>query len=388
MKILFTTFAYYPETSGVPVVVQYLAEGLMRCGHDVTVITSCYKKNLLSNEIINGVKVVRFAFGQSIYKTYVGEYKEYVEFVLKYPKDVLILECIQCYTTDILLPFLKDFKCKILLHSHGGPGINMHPFSWENDIVHTIGHTHNWLRWKKYYRQTLPKAAKYIDAAICLSVCASDLGYMNNIMRKVFVLENAANEIFFDEKYYKIDTSDILRIQSDEYILCIANYIPNKRQLDIVKAFVELKNPNCALVMIGSKKNNYYHKVCSFANYLSNINKKEIKLLTGIDRKYFPSIISKAKFFVMASKHEEYPVSLIEAMACGTPFLSTNVGCSRILPGGITVNNKTDLGVFMDFLDKSPDVLLKLGFFGKEYAARYNTLNSVVNHLESIILSL
>ena len=39
MKILFTTFSYYPETSGVPVVVQYLAEGLAKRGHNVSVVT-------------------------------------------------------------------------------------------------------------------------------------------------------------------------------------------------------------------------------------------------------------------------------------------------------------------------------------------------------------
>ena len=257
MKILFTTFSYYPETSGVPVVVQYLAEGLQQRGHEVTVITSRYGKNLSPNETINGVKIYRFNFIQNLYKVFVGEYKEYIDFVIKYPKDVLIMECIQCYTTDILLPYLKKLNCKVLLHSHGGPGISMSLFGMEDNILHTIGHTHNWMRWKKYYKSILPMAAKYIDAVICLSVCASDFEFMNKYMKKVFILENAANEMFFDEKNYMLDISDILQLRSKEYILCIANYIPNKNQLDIVKAFSKLKNNNCALVLINTSVNFY-----------------------------------------------------------------------------------------------------------------------------------
>ena len=121
---------------------------------------------------------------------------------------------------------------------------------------------------------------------------------------------------------------------------------------------------------------------------LSNKTDKEIKVLTGVDRKYFPSLISHAKLFVMASKHEEYPVSLVETMACGTPFLSTDAGCSRILPGGITTIDKKELSMFMNFLEQHPEILLQRGSIGKDYANNNNKISVAINRLEKIILSL
>ena len=49
MRILFSTFSYYPNKDGVQTVTQYQAEGLAKLGHNVTVITSnnenCKKNN-------------------------------------------------------------------------------------------------------------------------------------------------------------------------------------------------------------------------------------------------------------------------------------------------------------------------------------------------------
>lgn len=388
MKILFTSFAYAPETSGVPIVVQYLAEGLVKSGHCVSIATRKNGHNYCDKESINGVNVFRFEIGQDLFKRNIGDIITYINFVITYPKDVLIMECVQCHTTDILLPHLNEMNCKVVLHSHGGPGIRQKMFHWDTNIVHSIGNTHNWMRWKKYYGQTLPVASKYIDVAICLSLCASDLEYMNAHMKKVCILENAANDIFFDKVNYSTGTSPVFQLKSSEYILCIANYVPNKCQLDIVKAFGRMKNQDCALVLIGSSTNEYFKRVKKEVDRVVESTGKEIKMLCGVDRRYFPAIISQAKIFVMASEHEEYPVSLIEAMACGTPFVSTNAGCSRILPGGVTVVDRRDLPVFLNVVESDPFMLNQLGTQGQVYANSNNTIPQIISHLEEIIRSL
>ena len=388
MKILFTTFSFYPETSGVPVVVQYLAEGLAKKGHNVSVVTCMNGHDYNVQETLNGVTIYRFNWGVDLFKNKYGEYQEYIKFVTEFPKDILILECLQCHTTDILLPYLKYMNCKVVLHSHGGPGIHQKMFRWDTNITHSIGNTHNWFRWKRYYKSTLPAFSKYIDAILCLSLCASDLHYMKKHMKRVEILENAANDIFFDEYKQSQDFSSVLNIKAKKYILCIANYIPNKGQLDIVKAFANIKDKNYALVCIGSSKNEYYERVLNEANLISHKYGKEIHLLTGINREYFPSIISHASLFVMGSEHEEYPVSLIEAMACGTPFVSTDAGNARILPGGITVTNRSELSDFMDAVVSNGELWQRLGSQGKDYALRHNKIEIIISQLESILNSL
>lgn len=388
MKILFTTFSYYPETSGVPVVVQYLAEGLAKRGHNVSVVTCMNGHDNKAQETLNGVTVYRFNWGLNLFKKKYGEYQRYIKFVTEYPKDILFLECLQCHTTDILLPYLKYMNCKVVLHSHGGPGIHQKMFRWDANIIHSIGNTHNWFRWKRYYNSTLPSFSKDIDAVLCLSLCASDLHYMKKHMKRVEILENAANDIFFDEYKQSQDFSSVLNIKAKKYILCIANYIPNKGQLDIVNAFANIKDKNYALVCIGSSKNEYYERVLKVANLISHKYGKEIHLLTGIDREYFPSIISHASLFVMGSEHEEYPVSLIEAMACGTPFVSTDAGNARILPGGITVTKRSELPDFMNAVVSIGELGQRLGSQGKDYALRHNKIEAILSQLESILYSL
>ena len=95
MNILFTTFTYYPETSGVSVAVQTLTEGMAAKGHNVTVVSSNYGKKLPSESICNNVKIIRKNFSVNLFKKYVGDVNGYIDFVVNYPKDVLVLECIQ-----------------------------------------------------------------------------------------------------------------------------------------------------------------------------------------------------------------------------------------------------------------------------------------------------
>ena len=172
MKILFTTFAYYPQTSGVPIVVQYITEGLAAKGHSVCVATRKNGHDFPNEEMVNGVEVHRFDIGQTLTKRDTGNIEEYIDFIKNRDKDILVMECIQCHTTDILLKHLPKMNCKVVIHSHGGPGIHQKFLKWDTNIKHSIGNTHNWFRWKRYYGKELPNSAQYIDAVVCLSLCA------------------------------------------------------------------------------------------------------------------------------------------------------------------------------------------------------------------------
>ena len=59
MKILFILTYYRPHVSGLTIYVERLARALAARGHEVTVLTSHYAKNLPREETIEGVRVVR-----------------------------------------------------------------------------------------------------------------------------------------------------------------------------------------------------------------------------------------------------------------------------------------------------------------------------------------
>ncbi len=62
MKILFITRRYNPSIGGVEKHVEKIAGELLLQGHEITVITHKYNKNLKATETLNGIKIIRFEF--------------------------------------------------------------------------------------------------------------------------------------------------------------------------------------------------------------------------------------------------------------------------------------------------------------------------------------
>lgn len=59
MRILTVLTYYRPHTSGLTIYVERLARTLVKRGHDVTVLTSQFEKDLPREEIVDGVRIVR-----------------------------------------------------------------------------------------------------------------------------------------------------------------------------------------------------------------------------------------------------------------------------------------------------------------------------------------
>lgn len=60
MKILFILDRYYPYLGGLNEYVKRISEELVKNGHQVSVLTQQYEKNLINREYINGVNVIRY----------------------------------------------------------------------------------------------------------------------------------------------------------------------------------------------------------------------------------------------------------------------------------------------------------------------------------------
>lgn len=88
----------------------------------------------------------------------------------------------------------------------------------------------------------------------------------------------------------------------------------------------------------------------------------------------------------MTSKWEAYPISLIEAMAAGVPWISTNVGIVKYLPGGFVADEISDISYWIEFIAKNEKVSQSLGNVGKVYASTQFKINKKVDQLENVIL--
>ena len=197
MKILFTVESYYPKTSGVPVVVQYLAEGLVKRGNDVVVVTTSVKDRD-SEEVYNGVHIHRFNLRKTLLKRYKGEIDRYRNFVISQHADTNIFECSECVTTDVLLPVLSKLDGKKIFHSHGFAGKLLPLFKWNVNIKYSLGNTYNWFRFKWYYGYYFKKYITMFDATICLSEIDSSREWLEKNAKKLYILQNAVDGMFLE----------------------------------------------------------------------------------------------------------------------------------------------------------------------------------------------
>lgn len=379
MNVTFIVESYYPSTGGVQGVTKYLAEGLAKKGYDVTVITT--KKEYKNREVINGVNIVRFDLKKTKSKKYYGEVEKYVNYVLNRNDDYTIFECTENITTDLMLPYLKQINGKKILHIHGCYGLTIKPFVIKGRIFKTLGNTYNYFFWNfYYYPYILSKYVNDFDAVISLSEIDSGNKFFDKYFKgKRFILGNAAEDMFFNKT-----ENGKYEFGNKNYFLSVANYRTIKNQISILRQF---RKANCKdkykLFFIGTHKNEYYEKLKRMREKYGLTN--SVQILTGIERKELPQIMKNAYAYLVGSTYEEFSISIIEAMISGIPFISTNVGNARLLPGGITINNINDMANKMDLLVQEKDLYNKLSYEAKEYAKENCRIDICVDKLEKIL---
>ena len=382
MNILFISEDYYPYLNGVPVVVQYLAEGLSK-KHKVHVATSVPPNDTNPiTESINGVSVHRFKIYRNIAKVLKGDIVELQKYVISSNFDVIIIECGQASTTDAVLPVLEQIKAPCIIHAHGLSGLLGKPFELKSDFKHTIGNTYNWVRMQKYYRYTFKNACRHFAASISLTNSDSGYAYLAKNINENYVLGNAAEDMFFQDE---IETYD-WKLYGKPYLISIANFSVVKNQIGMMREFYRTIDKGYSLVMIGSQENDYYEKMKAEKERLDQqYGYRSVEILTGVNRLYFPSILDGASAYLVSSICEVFSISIIEALARAVPFISTAVGNVKELPGGIVVDNLDQMHIAIDNLLTDDLKREKLGQCGKRYAFDNCRRETAINNLEKII---
>lgn len=72
-------------------------------------------------------------------------------------------------------------------------------------------------------------------------------------------------------------------------------------------------------------------------------------------------------------------------MAAGIPYISTDVGIVKYLPGGKIVDSVSEMAFWIDLLTKNRKVAHSLGNEGKYYADENFVEEKIVLKLESIL---
>lgn len=325
MKVLFTVATYYPDVDGVQNVTEYQAEYLAANGYEVVVIASNNHGRYCREENHNGVHIIRVdAYNKNM--MHYGDKKSFQQLVFREAKnaDVMINVSPESFSTDWVLPISGKIHCRKFVMNHG-----MHDFKWNKfntssgkEIIKKILRD---VRWGIFYKTNFHFFWNYDGVLFLHEKDVARRYFEKKKYLNSYVIYNCAADVFFD-----IDT-----VKKQKSIINVGTYNSRKNQLECLDVFYKLSDSDWQLILIGNPENDYYKQLITRNQELSKrYGHRNVKIYCNLDRATTIQYIKESSIYLLTSTWEAFPISLIEAMASGSTFVSTDVGVVKYLPYG------------------------------------------------------
>jgi len=181
-------------------------------------------------------------------------------------------------------------------------------------------------------------SAQKADAIIAVSESTKlDIVEMLKIPeKKVTVIYNGVNERFKSPQK-QMDVKVIKQKYGlDNYILCVGSIVPQKNLVRLLNAFALLKKSNTIyqLAIVGGSA----WKSEAVLKEIKRLNLSREVIMTGyVSDDDLPLIYSGATVFVYPSLYEGFGLPVLEAMACGTPVITSNVSSLPEVSGSAAI---------------------------------------------------
>ena len=379
MRILITTFTFAPQANGVAIVVGALASGLARRGHEVIVATG-QDAARPSQAAEANPRVVEFAI--TLHDWPPDEVRRYQAFVQSFDGDIILCHGWQNWATDFAFAGFASSPARKVLLSHGYVAHRWVPykkFAWG------FG---QWLKFQPYLWRT-PRLMRAFDHIVFLSAREDFNRFFDLwLLRRLRAPECSAipNGTFMEEPGPAgPDFRQQHGLGGKVMVLCVSAYYEGKNQELAVRAFRRAGLAEAVLVFIGNEFTAYARQVMALDSRLAQTQPLgRVVFLEKLGRDTIQAAYRTADLFLMTSKGETQPLVILDAMACGKPFLSTDVGCVADLPGGIAVRTGTQLSRALKDLCLDAPRREALGRAGLEACRTSYNWHSVVDAYERL----
>lgn len=245
-------------------------------------------------------------------------------------------------------------------------------------------------RYLRIFNDEMPKILSNCDGIITVSEFSKiDIANEFNFpLEKIFVTPLAAEDIYkpINRSYCKNFIKDKYRI-SDNFILYVGGYSPRKNIIGIMEAF-SLLNYNLRKglnIVITGKKGLSYER---YKNRAIELGISDSVVFTDfIPLEDLPIFYNACEFLIYPSFYEGFGLPPLEAMACGTPVIASNVTSvpevcknSAIL---IDPNDVDELSYSMERV--LTDSFLKLTMIerGLSNSRKYSWKNTALNTIQA-----
>jgi glycosyltransferase involved in cell wall biosynthesis len=376
MRIGIFTFSFPPDVNGVSRVTYAHAAGFAKHGHSVVVVTSKNPfRDFLSIEK-EGITVREYDVKG--WRRYTGEIQAYQEYLLDNDLDVILFHCWQSWPVDLAMPVLPFVKVPKILVSHGISA----------NMVLSPRAALTWVAWRPYVCRLL-RFESLFDHIVFLSDHSDRNRFYDRRvalkakLKNISVIPNGGSVMPSQQTTF--DFRKAFNISGSKVILSVGEFSPLKNQRMALDVFLACACGDSTLVLIGTEENKYSLEL------LSDIERrrrgKDIVLLTGLSRSEVEAAYLAADLFIHTSRSEVQPLVILDAMSASLPFISTDVGCVRELPGGLVATSKADFTRKLEFLLTNETERNRLGMEGfSAFKSKYNW-EYVIAEYEKLLLS-
>jgi len=318
LKVVQTNKAYYPKVGGIETTITNLSEGLVKDFKVSVQVLTCNdqrsSKKVMKN--LNGVDII---------------YVPTIGFVASLPISVAYMKSLSQLNGDILhvhepfpwadLSYLFSKKIR--------SNFRKLVVSWHSDIVRQ--------KWAlTFYRPYIHKFLKLADKILVSNKNLIEFSeYLPDYKSKCEVIPLGAK---LDWVNNSSNHSDRVKKIKSEYASPLVLFVGRLVYYKGIQYLIEAINqvPDVSLVIIGSG-----HLKKELLNQIKNLNlEKRIHILPEVDEETLHSFYEACDIFVLPSveKSETYGIVQIEAMACGTPVICTELrtGTTFINQHGMT----------------------------------------------------
>jgi len=303
--------------------------------------------NFLKNKHLKGYReVCSLLKGKDNFRAVVSRFPPQISTPLRLPIDLFTGSVDVFHGPAHVIPPVLLGKGVITIHNTSqGPEFTDNPEWIESikDKPHLIDWYKGRLRYFSYKNKHLPRSVKRADLIISISNYTK-----NDIIEMLGVPENKVKVVYHgvSPRFTSIEDVELLDAVKAKYniegsyILFVSTFNPNKNIIRLLEAFHELRyssNLKHRLVLVGRKT--WYYPVV--LKKIQELQLEDIIICPGhITHEDLPAFYSGADLFICPSLLEGFGMPILEAMACGTPVVSSNAAALPEIVGdaGILVN--------------------------------------------------
>ena len=316
MKIAFFVGVFFPNPGGVQIQTHNIANTIIKMGHEIDFFIlnkSNVKNNLYKLIIINKFIISLFFYLNYYLKINLSFFfRVYLKYILKIEKYDLFHFHFLNHKMIFLIENLKYFKKKIIVTFHGA------------DIQYDKNFNYGF-RLDQLYEKLFQRIIFKIDYFFSISESIKkDILNIGINKKKIF---SSPNSISIEKvsKFENITTD----IKNKIHLLTVARFAKNTKGLDLIPKIANTlheNNINYKWSFVG-KNIDQIKKFKDMDKYEKNF--KFYGNIQNFEEEIFPNselikIYKNNHIYVSLSRIEAFPITLLEALACGLPVLSFN----------------------------------------------------------------